>query len=310
MAIRITNSMMVNSFNRNLQTNSRKMEKLQNQIATNKKNSRLSDDAVSVVKILDAKTKKNDVAQYERNLDDAAALLTNTETALNEANEIIKRIYELAVYAANDPLGQEERAAISDEVNQLRDQLLTLGNATIGEKYIFGGYNVTSAPFAADADSDEITVNNMDMIGGDGDTEYIFYEIGMGIDFDVAISGSAFMGLGEDANMWYVLNEFGKELQNPEQSYESLSSFIPKLQGIQNNILTQLAEVGGRRARIDMMKDRYAVDAINYTQMLSDVQDLDQAKGIMDFSMAEAVYRSALGVGGRVLPPTLLDFLR
>lgn len=310
MSIRITNSMMVSSFNRNLRMNSSKMEKLQTQLATNKQHSRLSDDAVSVVKILNAKTKKNDVSQFERNLDDAAALLTNTETALNEANEIIKRAYELSVYAANDTLGIEERGAIADELTQLRDQLLTLGNATLGDKYIFGGYNVTSAPFFADAESGEITLNGIDMVDDDGDLEFVSYEIGMGIDFDVAISGSAFMGLGEDGNMWNVLNDFAKELQNPEQNYETLSSFISKLQGVQDNIMAQLAEVGGRRARVDLMKDRYATDSINYTQMLSDVQDLDQAKGIMDFSMAEAVYRSALGVGGRVLPPTLLDFLR
>jgi flagellar hook-associated protein 3 FlgL len=44
--------------------------------------------------------------------------------------------------------------------------------------------------------------------------------------------------------------------------------------------------------------------------MQSDVEDLDQGEAIMNFSMMEAVYRAALSVGGRVLPPSLMDFLR
>ena len=315
MPFRITNSMMVGSFNRNLMSNSRKMEQLQSQLATNKKNVRLSDDAVSVVKIVNAKAKQNDATQYTRNLEDAETWLNNTETALNEANVIIKRVYELAVYAANDPLGLDERKAIALEVQQLRDQVLTLANATLGEKFIFGGYNVTFPPFDVELDpdnpdSDTITLNGIDMIDDEGDLEFVSYSIGLGVDFEVALSGSAFMGLGENENMWFQFNEFAKELQNYEQDYDSLSGFIPRLQQIQNNILTNLAEVGGRTARIALMKDRYAVDTINYTQMLSDAQDLDQAEGIMRFTMAEAVYRAALNVGGRILPPTLVDFMR
>ncbi|MCL2030226.1 MAG: flagellar hook-associated protein FlgL [Oscillospiraceae bacterium] len=336
MAFRITNSMMVSTFNRNLRNNSFKLETLQSQLATNKKNVRLSDDPVSVVKILNAKARQNDVAQFERNLDDAAAWLTNTETALRESVTIIKRAYELAVYAANDVMGPEERKAVSLEITQLRDQMLTLGNATLGDKYIFGGYNVTYAPFAADAETGEIMLNGEDMLFADGDPQSIIYQINRGtIDFDaletsdpfyVALSGNAFMGVGE-YNVWYTLNQFALALSEgaevidedflgeyperyDEAKFGELQSFVDRFQRIESNILTNMAEVGGRIARIDLMRDRYAVDAINYTQMLSDVQDLDQAEGIMRFTMAEAVYRASLNVGGRVLPPSLADFLR
>jgi len=71
-----------------------------------------------------------------------------------------------------------------------------------------------------------------------------------------------------------------------------------------------MAEIGGRQNRLDMMNTRFEQDTINYTQMKSDVEDLDQAEAIMNYSMAEAVYRAALSVGGRILQPTLVDFLR
>jgi flagellin-like hook-associated protein FlgL len=174
------------------------------------------------------------------------------------------------------------------------------------------------------------------MLYSDGDPQAIIYQLNRGtIDFDelatstpffVGLSGNEFMGVGE-YNMWYTLHQLSQALMEPnevidedfldeyperhdEQKFGELQSFINRFQTIEKNLLTGMAEVGGRMARIDLMRERYSIDSINYTQMLSDVQDLDQAEGIMRFSMAEAVYRAALNVGGRVLQPTLMDFLR
>jgi flagellar hook-associated protein 3 FlgL len=309
---------MVRNFSRNLNNNQVKLNAWQSKLATNKQNVRLSDDPVSAVKVLNARGKQSDLTQYTKNLNDAEAWITSTETALLEANELIKRVYELSVYSANDVLGPEERLAISDEVMQLRDQLLTLGNSTLGDKYIFGGYNVTFPPFYAEAEAGEegvITFNGFDMVNDAidiDDVEYIDYKLQNGNeDFPVAISGFNFMGVGEENNIWYIFNEFANVLQDPSrQTYENMSSFISSTQQLQSRVLDSLAEIGGRSARVTLMKERYSQDMINYTQMLSDVQDLDQAEGIMNFSMAEAVYRAALDVGGRVLPPSLMDFLR
>jgi len=75
-------------------------------------------------------------------------------------------------------------------------------------------------------------------------------------------------------------------------------------------VVAVMAELGGRQNRLDLIEDRYGQDVINYTQMISDVEDLDQAEAIMWYSMQEAVYRAALSVGSRVIQPTLMDFLR
>jgi flagellar hook-associated protein 3 FlgL len=92
--------------------------------------------------------------------------------------------------------------------------------------------------------------------------------------------------------------------------HRNIHPFLGRMQHHQTHNLGLMAEVGGRLARLDLMMDRYMKDELNYTQMKSDVEDLDLAEAIMWFSMTEAVYRASLGVGGRILPPTLIDFLR
>jgi flagellar hook-associated protein 3 FlgL len=44
--------------------------------------------------------------------------------------------------------------------------------------------------------------------------------------------------------------------------------------------------------------------------MLSNTEDADMAKTLVDFSTQQAVYQSALNAGARVVQVSLLDFLR
>ena len=43
---------------------------------------------------------------------------------------------------------------------------------------------------------------------------------------------------------------------------------------------------------------------------LSGIEDIDLAEVILELQMQEVAYKGALGAAGKVLQPTLLDFLR
>jgi len=311
MAQRVTNSMMINTFNRNLNMNQAKMNRFQSQLATNRKIVRLSDDPVNVIKSLNARTRLNSLEQYQRNLSDAQGWLTQSETAVSELNEILKRVYELSVSLANEVKTPEDRQAASFEIKELMDHVVTIGNTTLGDKYLFGGYNVTRAPFAADGG--ELTLNGFGMVNpaDRGDLlaldDIIHYEIGFGIDMPVSISGMDVMGVG-DKNIYFQIKEFYDAANS--DTLEDLTPFLDIFLDLQKNVISVQAEIGGRQNRLELMNARFDRDIINYTQMKSDVEDLDQAEAIMWYSMAEAVYRAALSVGGRILQPTLVDFLR
>ncbi|MDR3207343.1 MAG: flagellar hook-associated protein FlgL [Oscillospiraceae bacterium] len=312
MAQRVTNSMMISNFNRNLYANTAKMNRFQSQLATNRKIVRLSDDPVGVVKSLNARSRLNSLEQYQRNLSDAQGWLTQSESVVSELNTIVKRVYELSVSMANEVKTPEDRQASAHEIKELMEHVVTLANTTLGDKYLFGGYNVTRAPFEIDA-TGEMTYNKLNMTDPADRTalldldNVISYEIGFGIDMPVSISGVRLMGL-DDNNIYSQIKDLYEKASSAQ--LEDLTPFIDKFQSLQRNVIDLQAEIGGRQNRLDMMSDRFEQNIINYTQMKSDVEDLDQAEAIMNYSMAEAVYRAALGVGGRVLQPTLMDFLK
>ena len=74
------------------------------------------------------------------------------ETALRSANDLLIRLKELGVQAANDVLGPSERKAVGVEMQALRDQLVSLGNTQDDSgNYLFSGTRVRTAAFGKDS---------------------------------------------------------------------------------------------------------------------------------------------------------------
>jgi flagellar hook-associated protein 3 FlgL len=85
------------------------------------------------------------------------------------------------------------------------------------------------------------------------------------------------------------------------------------LQGV-DDMLDQLsaarAQVGARTNRLETQQTRLKDTELNVEDLLSKTEDADMAKAMVDFSMQQSIYQSALQSGARVLQPSLLDFLR
>lgn len=139
--MRVTNSMLVSNFLSNLNTNMNKLNKLQDQMATNKKYAHVSDDPISVIYSQQANYKLKRLAQYQSNVSHAIEWNTQVETSMMDLNKILKSAYENTIGAATDYKTKSDLQKDAEYIKQLRDQVITTLNSTFGDKYIFGGYN-------------------------------------------------------------------------------------------------------------------------------------------------------------------------
>jgi flagellar hook-associated protein 3 FlgL len=74
------------------------------------------------------------------------------ETAMSSANDVVTRLKELAVQAANDTNTATDRKLIAVEMKALREQLLGVGNSKDDSgNYLFSGTRVNTPAFAEDA---------------------------------------------------------------------------------------------------------------------------------------------------------------
>ena len=77
-----------------------------------------------------------------------------------------------------------------------------------------------------------------------------------------------------------------------------------------NNLISRLAQNGSRHERAMVTWQRLNQEIPNVTAMLAREVSTNMARAITDMSMMDFAHRATLQTAARIIPPTLLDFLR
>ena len=125
-----------------------RLAEVQQQLATGLKVNQPSDDPAAAARIQQL---ERAVAQQQVFVDNSGRTeqrLASEESALDGASEVIRRVRELTIQAANDPVGQDGRQLIAVELRQRLDQLVTIGNSRDGDgEFMFAGAQTGTQPF-------------------------------------------------------------------------------------------------------------------------------------------------------------------
>lgn len=294
--MRITQGMITEAFMRNLSYNLKNLNDKENMLSSGKRIRRPSDDPVSAVLAMRIRNTLSGIEQYNKNVNDALTWLENTESALANTGDILQRIRELTVNAANGTLTPQDRQTILDEVSQLKLQLLQEANTSYNNRYLFGGYATDQKPFYIDSSTGKITAN----ASAAGTFKY---NLGMNNDIEVNV-------LGTDVfkDLFATVESIESDLQADDAA--ALSDRLADLDSAIDTVLKYRSQIGAKSNRLDATKTRLDSNEVDYTDLLSKTEDVDIAKTIMDLKMDENVYRASLAVGARIIQPTLVDFLR
>ena len=289
--MRVTQSMIANSSLRNISNSYSKIAKLDEQIATGKKFTKPSDNPVSAMRAMGYRTDLNRIGQYQANISEVRNWVESTDDALDNVNSALQKIRELTVQASNGSLEENQRGYIAEEIKQLKEQIISIADTQVGGKYIFGGTKTDQKP------SENIS----------GATEEIKLEVFSGIELPLNLPGNdVFKSLIEDGPLKQLIDD----LENATVSEETISSHLSVIDAEIDKILNSRATIGARQNRVDLMESRLDSQEVFSTRILSDNEDIDLERAIMDLTIQESVHRAALAVGAKVIQPTLMDFLR
>ncbi len=169
--MRITAKIMQNNSLSNINTNKTLQDKLNTQMATEKKINRPSDDPVVAIRALRLRTNVSQVTQYySKNAPDADSWLKVTEDALSTVSEVITDMIKQCTSGANEKLTSQDRVTILDALKSLRDEVYATGNADYAGRSVFTGYRTESTlKFIADEQktysiTEHITTDTIDTI--------------------------------------------------------------------------------------------------------------------------------------------------
>ena len=139
--MRITTKVIQNNSLTNINTNKLLQDKLSQQMSTEKKVSRPSDDPIVAIRALRLRTNVNQVTQYyEKNVPDAESWLEVTESALSSMSEVVTDMIAQCTKGSNEDLTTADRETILTALKALRDEVYSTGNADYAGRYIFTGY--------------------------------------------------------------------------------------------------------------------------------------------------------------------------
>jgi flagellar hook-associated protein 3 FlgL len=283
-----------------------RMDKFQAQLATGKKIQVPSDDPVVAARALKLRTDVAEIQQYQRNLKDARSWLEITESALSDMGDIFQRVRELIV--GSDAIeSPEDLQATRNEIEQLRTQLINLGNSAYAGRYIFTGFKTDQ----------KLLDENGNFLVDVSNTEQIFYQIGLADSININVLGGDMFNGGADITPGDIGNP-GKLIQDmndllqafEDANYSDISSMAQRFSDNLDNVLRLRADVGARINRLDLTENRMLNDVTNFTRLMSENENVDMTETIMNLKNEENVYRASLAGGARIIMPSLVDFLR
>ncbi|QGU00433.1 Flagellar hook-associated protein FlgL [Candidatus Syntrophocurvum alkaliphilum] len=309
--MRVTNTMLVNDLNRNLNNNMRQMENSQRQLSTGKKLNLPSDNPGGLVNSLRLRTNINEGERYISNLGESINFMETTDSALNNTTQIMHRARELTVKAKTGTNDTGALRALADEIEELNDELKMLANTTYGTKHVFAGTNVTEAPYKEGEDPDNPHQWN-------GNDRSIEVEISAGITMPMNLNDKDmshfFMGVEETEDtdgkegVFDLLDGLVESIR--EGDSDAMDKALGDLDVKIDDLLSARSTIGARVNRLELQKNRLEDTQISYNELLSQTEDADMAKVIMELKMQENVYRASLSAGARIIQPSLVDFLR
>lgn len=219
--------------------------------------------------------------------------MTAAELALNEVSSAVNQLRELALQGSNDTLPDESLYALGQIAEGLVDHLLSLANTRHAGRYLFAGHQTRTQPFSIE-DS---------VVSYAGDHGIMVHEVGPGIQMSMNVPGD---GVFND-----VLDvALGVRDALLDADSEAVSQQLDALDAASDVILTVRAQIGGRINRLELGRNRLEEMEISLARVMSETADVDMAEMVMHLAMAEQAYQTSLATGARILPPTLLDYLR
>lgn len=128
--MRINHNIQALNAYRNLSINQSSMSKHLERLSSGLRINRAADDAAGLAISEKMRSQIRGLNMAERNTMDAISLIQTAEGALGTTHEILQRMRELAVQAANGTLEEQDRTALQSEMDQLTEEIDRIAKTT------------------------------------------------------------------------------------------------------------------------------------------------------------------------------------
>jgi flagellar hook-associated protein 3 FlgL len=298
---RITDNMLVASTLSGIQSSLHRLDQTQQELSTGLKINQPSDDPYGTSLSMQLQGQISQLTQFTGNVNDATSWTSASSTALSNIDNMVQRIRELVVGAANGTNSASDLQASASEVQQLTAAIKQEANATYNGQYIFSGTATGTAPYLSGANDTF-----------QGNAGAITRQIGPGTSMNVNSNVSSVLGSGGgDGKLLDVLGSINADLTSgsPTALASLGATDLSSLDSNTSNLTQMQADVGALQDRLQLATTRIQGLQTSAATELSNTRDADMATVMTQYSTQQAALQAALKAAADIVQPSLLNFL-
>jgi len=303
MSERITPAMVTSSTLAAIDSSLESMQRTTDEMSSGRTILEPSDNPYGAGRVIDLQSELDGLSSYETNAQDGIAWENTASAAMASMNEVVQRVRELLLQAANGTNNHNDLEIIAEQVEQLTESVKQDANAEYAGEYVFAGTESTKPPYEQ-GENDEYK----------GNAETVSRAVGPSATIPISTDISALLGNGptsEDGKLLDTLRTIAKGLrEGTPEDVKALSS--TDLESLDANIqtLTRLQAVAGSATdQLQAALSRNEDLQTSIAGALSNTDDTNMAAASIAYANEQAAYSAALRTGAMIVQESLLNFL-
>ncbi len=218
--------------------------------------------------------------QGEENAQNANSLLKIADAAISTMVDVIRAMRTKALEAANDSLSQDDRVALTNEINQLRDQVTASALVTHNGRYLLtGDYGAieeavtyeNGVAYDSDGEKTKLSFNDISW-KNDDDDRHLYFQVG---EHKGDVITANLMNMTEE----YIFSDVKINVSTSDDAADTARSLDNAL----TRALYQQAEIGTIQERLEYTTSNLQMVSNETTESLSTIRDADMAKEMTNY---------------------------
>ena len=272
------------------------------QLSSGKRVNLPSDDAAASSALVQSLSQSASVDSYQTNASTTLAQAQSADAVLSSVVSLLNQAVTLGTQGANGTASVGNRQTIAGQIQGILSSVVSQANTTYSGASLFGGTADPATVFTADASSP--TGYNYN---GNNSTNYV--AVGDTLKVQANIPGDELFD-HTGASVLGSLNQLVTVLNTSTSSSADIGSAVTSVTAALNYVSEQHVTYGNTINQLTAQESFLSQETVTLSTQQSVLVGIDPAVAATNLSQAETQNSAVLAAAAKVLPVSLLDYLK
>jgi len=259
-----------------------------------------SDDPAAFAADISNQAEQGQVDQYLQNTTSLEGLFQTADSTLSSVVSSLNQAISLGTEGANGTQSLQDQQVLAQQVQAIQAQMVQLGNTSYQGNYIFAGTATTTKPFVLDPTQ----ASGVDYNGNSGTNSV---EIADGRSIQTNVPGSQIF-LGGGGNVMQSLQQLVTALNSGDTT--AIGAATTAVSTSLSYVSQQRVFYGSAVQALTSNQSFLQQEQVNLKSQDTSLVGANMAEAATDLVQASTAHDAALAALAKVIPTSLLDYLR